>query len=79
MPVIYPADKILCVSHARQNGTTGNDNVNDVAIGTDGSVFLAGETTGDWGSVNEGRSDFALVKLDAGGNEIWRWQVRLNT
>lgn len=51
--------------------------MNDAAIGIDGSVFLAGYTLGNWGDVNAGRSDFAVVKIDADGNEIWRLQVRV--
>lgn len=52
--------------------------MNDVAIGMDGSVFLAGSTGGGYGVANAGLTDFAVVKLDAEGNEIWRWQVRLS-
>ena len=60
-----------------QGGTGKSDFAKDVAIGDDGSVFLAGFTFGDWGDVKSGRSDFAVVKLSTDGNELWRWQVRL--
>lgn len=63
----------LCV---RQDGTIAADSVHHVAVGIDGSVFLAGATYGDWSGVNAGESDFAVVKLDADGNETWRWHVR---
>ena len=45
-------------------------------MGSDGSVFLAGDTSGDWDGVNEGGRDFAACKLDVNGTEIWRWQVK---
>ncbi|CAM9957439.1 unnamed protein product, partial [Laminaria digitata] len=61
----------------RQSGVPEQDIVIDVAIGNDGSVFLAGNTYGDWNGANAGLSDFAAAKLDADGNEVWRWQVRL--
>lgn len=63
----------------RQDGTTNIDYVTAVALGIDGSVFLAGTTYGDWYGVNVGGRDFAAAKLDADGNPEWRWQVRLLT
>lgn len=47
-----------------------------VAIGEDGSVVLAGKTSGHWAGEADGMTfDFAAVKLDADGREMWRWQV----
>lgn len=71
------ADKTLGVPGIEQGGTERADYVGDIAIGDDGSVFLAGATYGDWGSVNAGGRDFAATKLNADGIELWRWQVRL--
>ena len=47
------------------------------AVGDDDSVVLAGYTAGNWSGVHSGEfeSDFAAVKLDAEGKELWRWQV----
>lgn len=42
---------------------------------SDGSVYLAGYTRGDWSATNAGYMDFAAVKLHADGVEEWRWQV----
>lgn len=53
------------------------DFLTGVAIGHDDSVVLAGYTTGDWNAENAGGTDFVAVKLDADGNEVWTWQVRL--
>lgn len=39
--------------------------------------LCAGETAGDWNGTNSGDDDdLAAVKLDAEGNELWRYQVR---
>ena len=38
-------------------------------------MYLVGDTFGNWSGVNEGARDFAAVKLDANGSELWRWQV----
>lgn len=40
-----------------------------------GSVVLAGSTLGDWSGATAGNIDFAAVKLDSEGAEVWRWQV----
>lgn len=50
--------------------------VQSVAVAPDGSFFLAGETTGDWASINEGEADFAVAKLDSDGALLWTWQVK---
>lgn len=41
----------------------------------DGSVLLAGSTTGNWDGDNHGMKDFAAVKVNSDSNEGWRWQV----
>jgi len=43
----------------------------------DGSVVAVGETYGSWDGLNAGFDDFAAVRLDASGDEIWRYQVNL--
>lgn len=45
-------------------------------MGDDGSVVLAGQTSGDFDGVISAAVEFAAVKLDADGAEVWRWQVR---
>lgn len=45
-------------------------------MGSDGSVVLAGSTYGNWSGVQAGDKDLAVVKLDADGKEVYRWQVR---
>lgn len=42
----------------------------------DGSAVLSGRCEGYWNTASAGALDFAAVKLDADGNELWRWQVR---
>ena len=60
-----------------QNGTSGGDNLKGVAIAQDGSIVVAGDTTGSYGRENEGGLDFVAIKLDSDGNVQWAWQVRL--
>lgn len=55
----------------------GIDTFSAVALGSAGSVFLAGHTTGNWSGLNAGEPDFAACKLDTDGKEIWRWQVNV--
>lgn len=42
----------------------------------DGSIVLAGWTSGDWFGEVAGETDFAAVALDEDGVELWRWQVK---
>lgn len=44
---------------------------------TGGSFVLAGNTFGEFAAVYKGGYfDFAAVKIDRDGEEVWRWQVR---
>lgn len=61
--------------HADQDGTPEEDDLVEVILTPDGSIVLAGYTRGDWDGQNAGEADFAAIKLDAEGNEIWRLQV----
>ena len=63
------------MGHLRKNGTENEDYARSAVIAEDGSILVAFRTDGDWDGVNVGRDDFAAVKLDANGTEIWRWQV----
>lgn len=52
-----------------------------VAVQSDGTILLAGYTSGDWDGLNAGGTlgsprDFAAVMLAANGTELWRYQVR---
>lgn len=58
-----------------QDGTTRSDVVEAIVVQADGTVILGGFTFGNWSGLGSGLSDFALVALDAGGEEVWRWQV----
>lgn len=65
----------LCAPH--QSGTSVDDSFFAVAMATDGTVVLAGETEGGWSGKPSGGSDFVAMKLDEQGLELWRWQVAL--
>lgn len=59
-----------------QDGTSSNDEIQAAAATGDGFVVLAGYTFGEWSEGLTGEEcDFAAVKLDANGTEVWRWQV----
>lgn len=47
-----------------------------VAATEDEGVVFVGLTYGAWIGDNAGESDFAAVKLDSEGVEVWRYQVR---
>ena len=65
-------------SATRQDGTGLNDTFKAAAAsGGDGSVILAGSSSGNWSGVTLGEMDFIAIKLDSDGNEMWRWQVWL--
>ena len=38
---------------------------------------MVGHTYSDWNGVNAGSLDFAAVKLNANGEDLWVWQVSL--
>lgn len=71
-----------------QDGTVDHDWANAVAVAEDGSAVLAGASRGDFMGRRTGSSDsstsssqwlggdFAAIKLDSEGAEVWRWQVR---
>ncbi|CAN0213505.1 unnamed protein product [Ascophyllum nodosum] len=57
-----------------QDGTDELDQFWAIAAAGNGSVVLAGFTYGNWSGTSAGFSDFAAVKLDSTGTEVWRWQ-----
>lgn len=61
-----------------QDGPRGEDNnMMSVSMTEDGSFVLAGRAEGVWsGDSSAGGLDFVAVKLDADGQEVWRWQVK---
>lgn len=64
--------------HDEQSGATSADSESKMRVavmGADGSVVLGGRADGDWNGTTAGMDDFVAVKLDAEGQEIWRWQV----
>lgn len=59
-----------------QNGTTGDDRLQSVVMTADEGIVLSGYTTGDFSGTQIGWYDAAVVKLDADGEELWRYQVK---
>lgn len=62
-------------SRAPQAGTSAADYLKSGAVRSDGSIFVAGITTGDWDGEGHSLPDMAGVALDANGSELWRWMV----
>lgn len=67
---------LRCSLYFRQDEEVTEKDCHAAATGADGSVILADH----WAIIASSRDfegdDFNVVKLDAEGNEIWRWQVR---
>ncbi|CAN0229721.1 unnamed protein product, partial [Ectocarpus fasciculatus] len=57
-----------------QDGSSGDDTLKCAAAAEDDTVVLAGYTEGSLGGDNAGETDCAVVKLDADGGVLWRWQ-----
>jgi hypothetical protein len=55
-------------------GSAGNDEIEDVAVAGDGTIFLAGATTGELAAPGAGGWDLILVALAPDGSERWRVQ-----
>ena len=60
-----------------QDGTEEYDYIYAAAGADDGSVIIAGNTYGSYGTLNAGSGDFVAVKIDTNGNTVWQWQVRV--
>lgn len=58
----------------RQFGTAGSDVATAVAVDGNGDVLVAGDTTGDLGGPNAGKSDGFLRKYTADGEVAWTVQ-----
>lgn len=58
-----------------KGGTADEDRFYNIAEGNDGSVVITGHTFGVWSIRNSGDADFAAIKLNEHGVELWRWQV----
>ena len=80
----YKRQKVPCLNHCTvrlvpctvQSGTEGDDYFITGGVASDGSVVLAGYTTGAYAAENAGSDDFVVIKLDDYGKVLWTWQVR---
>lgn len=54
----------------RQGGTAVDEQVFDLALDEDGSIFLVGTTDNEISA-----ADFLVIKLDPLGNELWMLEV----
>ena len=58
----------------RPIGTDEHDDGADVAVDSDGNVYIAGTTKGDLAGENAGRADIFACKFSPDGDEIWATQ-----
>ena len=63
------------ISPFRKGGTVEEDRAYGIFADDDESVVLTGHTNGLWSIASSGATDWAAVKLDENGNELWRWLV----
>jgi hypothetical protein len=54
-----------------QDGTSGDDLANAVAVGPAGNAYIAGETTGALGAAAYGLEDIFVAKYNAAGGQLW--------
>ena len=55
----------------QQFGTSGNDDVNGLAIDPQDRIFVSGDTTGDLQCTNAGPYDAFIARYDTTGNQVW--------
>lgn len=67
----------VLVARILQEGSSSSEDILSLVMAKDGSVILTGGTYGYF-TMTSGTytPDAVAVKLDADGNEIWRWQVK---
>lgn len=77
-----PPLQILTDSYCRccrkQGNSTHSCEGNGVAVTENNSVVLVGYTEGRFANQSIGEGDFAAVKIDSDGHEVWRWQASSN-
>ena len=59
----------------RQFGTSGDDFANGVVVDALDQIYLAGETTGSLGDVNQGLTDAWAARYDPQGTRVWIHQT----
>lgn len=59
-----------------QDGTAEDDALTSAVLTADGNIVLSGRTLGDFDGEQVGFYDAVAVKLNADGEELWRYQVK---
>lgn len=65
----------VVVLSSQNSSDDGADYLYGASAGMNDTVVLAGFTEGDFSAQNLGGADFAAVKLDADGQQLWSWQA----
>jgi hypothetical protein len=69
------AEAPYAVAWTRQFGTAGADRGKGIHRGADGSLYVAGSTTGEMGGLKAGYVDVFLSKFDTEGIAVWTVQI----
>ena len=59
----------------RQIGTPARDSATSIAVDGSGNIYVTGETRGDLGGPNQGRTDAFIVACDSDGTVRWTMQI----
>jgi hypothetical protein len=80
-PVFYPHPPLprfstidtglQSIQWTRLIGSTSEDDLNGITMGSDNFIYAAGTTLGDLGSLNNNSYDVFIVKYSSNGNRIW--------
>lgn len=65
------ADKPIELEWINQFGTNGEESNHSVAVDRSGNVYISGQTSGNLGGDNAGRTDAYLAKLSPSGDRLW--------
>jgi len=60
---------------SKQFGSGNVDEVTDIAVDTNGNIYVSGFSYGDFSGSSNSSADIIVLKLDASGSEIWRKQL----
>ncbi|MEZ4744416.1 MAG: SBBP repeat-containing protein, partial [Bdellovibrionota bacterium] len=70
---------IVWVSHLGMttlgSAASGDEQVNDITLDSNGNIYIAGATSGSLGETNAGSSDGFVAKFDSNGKVIWIKQL----
>lgn len=70
----YSPDGTFLWVKYKTNNSVGNDTANDIAVGKDGNIYIAGSTQGGYTRNNAWEGDYLICSYNRDGNERWEYQ-----